>query len=584
MSHTEKIPLKVFWEAVEGRLATCSVDELRAILREMARHVSPSGRQEFLAQLGIGAIGVPTPGTPWENLLPDIEDLAMEIEEAMASADEWEEEYGWQYEYEEDTLGPYTEFVEPATLLFERAALAFDHGEIALARQAYHKLFELLDLEDDYGRGVSPSDLAGVDVSEAWARYLRAVYETESPERRPLVLFEQMLQVRSWVAGGRPKLDDLIHISLQPLPDQEQFLTDWIAFLRTQGGSEADAWLREAVRLSQGRRGLEELARAEGQRRPRAYLDWFTALELEGKSREVLLAAQEALRTLPAGLPIRAAIADHLCAAAARLDEPEVLRTGRWEAFLAKPTLSRLLDLWEAVPAGDGRTTLMRQAVGHVRHCLAHPPSREVEVWPGEDDLERPVWVGKSVLAHACLLAEDFQAVHQLAAGERVLGWSSSDNPQGLVVAFFLALLSGKAPGALPPNLAQLWEWGLQFSIGFWVDREGEDPLPRRLERVYKEQFARMSLSPERQEAFLSWCLDVAKQRVDAIVGSQHRKSYDKAAVLTAACAEVLRLRGNREAASALVDEIRNRFPRHRAFQAELNTAIQRMERSLRYG
>jgi two-component system cell cycle sensor histidine kinase/response regulator CckA len=50
--------------------------------------------------------------------------------------------------------------------------------------------------------------------------------------------------------------------------------------------------------------------------------------------------------------------------------------------------------------------------------------------------------------------------------------------------------------------------------------------------------------------------------------------SYDKAAILTVACAEVLRARGDKGAADTFVDEIRNRFPRHRAFQAELKTAL----------
>jgi hypothetical protein len=430
-------------------------------------------------------------------------------------------------------------------------------------------------------------DLSGVDMEEACARYLRAVYETEPPHERPQALFEQMREMRPDPLPQRLMLEDVIQISPQALPDQEQFLADWIAFLRRQSGSDADARLREAVRLSQGTPGLEALARAEGITRPRAYLDWFTALEQEGKHREVLLAAQEALQTLPAQLPIRAAIADHLCAAAAELRETEALRAGRWEAFRAMPTLIRLLDLWDAAPAGDPqrgeeRTVLMRQAIQHVQHYLAHPPTR-IEIERDVDSLEMPVWIDASVLAHACLLAEDFEAARQLAAGGQVLGWSSSHNPQGLVVPFFLVLLSGIAPGAPPPNLAQLWGWGLSNSVGYWIGRsEGEESTLKRLERIYADKLARVSLNPDRQEQSLSWCLDVAQQRANAIVSGKHRKSYDKAAVLTTACAEVLRLRGDREAASAFVSEVRNRFPRHHAFQNELKAALQRMEHSLK--
>lgn len=579
----EKIPLKAFWEAVEQRLAACSADELRTILRAMAQDTPPSERPAFLEKLKpveettITAQQV----MQQEDLLADIDDLGRELNASLDRAEYWEERYEWGEYDEEDSLGPYEEFVEPLSKLFDRTGAAFDYGNLRLARAAYQKLFEVLRLEDDYGRGVSVSNLVGVDTDEARARYLRAIYETEPPARRPRALFEQMGQMQSWLFRPRPMLDDLIQISPRLLPDQERFLVDWMAFLREQSGSDADAWLREAVRLLQGTQGLEALARVEGQQRPRAYLDWFAALEQEGKHRQVLAAAQEALQTLAAGLPIRAAIADRLCAAAARLNETEALRTGRWEAFLARPTLARLLDLWDVAPTGEERRTLMQQAVQHLQDYLAHPPSRQVEIGWGGDDLERPAWITRSVLAHACLLAEDFDSAHQLAARENVLGWSRADNPQGLVVPFFLGLLSGQSFGALPSNLTQLWQWGLQNSIDFWVGGgEQGDSVLKRLERAYDGLFANAFLSREKQAEILAWCLDVAQQRVDAIVSNQHRKSYDKAAVVITACAEVLRLRGDDQGAGSLLDDVRNRFPRHRAFQAELNTAVQRMERS----
>jgi len=585
MDHTGKMSLKAFWEAAEQRLAACSADELRAILRVMAQETPPAGRPAFLARLKPveGAAMAAPPVIQQEELLADIDDLAQELGSAMEHGGDWEEQYEWgEYYDEEDGLGPYEEFVEPLAGLFERAAAAFDYGDLSLARAAYVKLFGLLGTEDGYGRGVNASDLTGVDAGEAGARYLRAVYETESAARRPQALWEQMQQVQSWLVGLHPTLDDLVQISPHPLPEREQFLADWIAFLRTQSGRDADAWLREAVRLAQGTAGLEALARAEGQARPRAYLDWFTALEQEGKQREVLAAAQEALQALPAHLPIRAAIADHLCAAAERLNEAEALCFGRWEGFVAKPVLPRLLDLRETAAAGAERTALMQRALEHLRETLAHPPARQLIAELNGDGLERPAWVGQAVLAHACMLAEDWDAAYHAAAQGKVLGWSSRENPQGLVVPAFLALLAGKAPGALPANLAQLWRRGLQNSVTSLGEiDEREDSALKRLERAYEEQFARVQWSAERQEKTLSWCLDVAQQRVDAIVGGKHRGSYDKAALLTVACAEVLRLRGDKAAADTLVNEVRNRFPRHRAFQSELETALQRMERGL---
>jgi len=578
----EKIPLKAFWEAVEQRLAACSADELRAILRAMARETPPGQRQAFLEKLN--RVEEPPVAAEelfeQEELLADIDDLGHELRAAMEQAEYWEEPYAWGEYHEEDSLGPYEEFVEPLTDLFHRAQAAFDSGNRPLARAAYQKLFELLHLEDDYGRGVSASDLTDVDIDEAWARYLRAVYETEPPTRRPEVLFEQMQQVRAWLFRARPMLEDLIQVSPQPLPDRDRFLTDWIAFLWTQDSKEADAWLREAVRLSQGTRGLELLARAEGEKRPRVYLDWLVALEQEGRYREALAAAQEALRSLPPKLPIRAAIADHLCAAAERLHETDALHAGRWEAFVAKPTLSRLLDLWEVSPAGSERTAQMRQAARYLEEYLANRPRPQPVVGWDEDDLERPAWITRSVLAHAYLLAEDFDAARQLVANEKVLGWSSSNNPQGLIVSYFLGLLSGRSLSALPPNLSRLWQASLQVSTGSWYAYdEKQGSLLRRLQRTYGEQMARVSWEGEKRAQILAWCLGIARQRVNAIVSNKHRKAYDRAAMLIAACAEVLRLQGADREATALLNEVRTRFPRHRAFQAELKAAIARMER-----
>ncbi|MBM3135222.1 MAG: hypothetical protein FJZ89_08070, partial [Chloroflexi bacterium] len=407
MSNLAAMSLKAFWEAVEQRLAAFSADELRAVLRAMAQETPPTERQAFLAKLQPMAkrADVVQQVLQQDDLLADIADLKQEVEEEMEQADDWEEQHGWEGEEydEEDSLGPYSDFVEPLADLFDRTNAVFDYGNFALARAAYPELFAVSELEDDYGRGVSAADLASVNIAEARARYLRAVYETETPAPRPQVLFEQMRRAQSWLARPRLALEDVIQISPRPLPDQERFLKDWIAFLREQSGGDADAWLREAIRLAQGTPGLAELARAEGQKRPRAYLDWFAALAQEDKHREVLVAAQEALQTLPARLPIRAAIADYLCTAAAKLGETEALRAGRWEALVAKPSLVRLLDLWDAAPSGQEQTGLMQQAAQHAQDYLAHPLVRPevMGVWEIGDSLEAPAVIDKSVLAHA---------------------------------------------------------------------------------------------------------------------------------------------------------------------------------------
>lgn len=66
----------------------------------------------------------------------------------------------------------------------------------------------------------------------------------------------------------------------------------------------------------------------------------------------------------------------------------------------------------------------------------------------------------------------------------------------------------------------------------------------------------------ESKRTRMAWCLQVARKRVEAIVSNQRRGSYDKVAILAAACAEVLQLRGRGQRAQAFVDGLRNAFPK----------------------
>src|SRR5262245_47184305 len=144
-----KLSFEAFWDAVEQRLMACSAEELRAIVWALAQATPPTERQAFLDTLQpvAATTAVVQHEAAPEELLADIDTLVDELQAASEETDDWDE-----YD-EEDSLGSYEEFVEPLTVLFDRAAMAFEAGNMALARTAYHNLFEALSLEDDYGRG-----------------------------------------------------------------------------------------------------------------------------------------------------------------------------------------------------------------------------------------------------------------------------------------------------------------------------------------------------------------------------------------------------------------------------------------------
>lgn len=499
-SPLEKLPLKVFREAVEARLESCSEDELRSLLRILATRVPPSQRLAFLQSLHPSASATQESLHP-QALLDDIADLAHVLPE---KAQEWEDLWP-----ESDALGPYAELLEPLTALFARAQEASERGQHPLARDAYQALFSLLEFEDARGQGLRAEHLSQVDLPEARARYLRALYLSTPPEQRAPVLLEQMRQVRVLLPRGpRPLVQEWLDISSEPLPDWDVFLRAWVSLLRQQLDSDADVWLREAIHLSQGTRGLRELAFSEPSRHPRAFLDLLAALEREGSPSEVLSTAREALEVLPAGLPLRAAVAGVLASAAERLGQADTVRAARWEAFVSQPTLARLLELRDSRPSEPERAQVMREAARSLEHFLQQPrgPSGSMAALP-EDRLEAPAHADRRLLAHAWLLAHDAESAHVLAAKENALGWTYGDNPQGLVVPAFLVLLSRQPPGALPRNVDALWRQALESGThaGDWYsgDSRHDEALRERLARTYAEALPAFSLEPSEREWML---------------------------------------------------------------------------------
>jgi hypothetical protein len=89
--------------------------------------------------------------------------------------------------------------------------------------------------------------------------------------------------------------------------------------------------------------------------------------------RQTAAAADEALRSLPARLSLRARVAEHAYAAAAQIEGCGTSAlSARWEGYCAAPSTRTLLDLWDA--AGHDRCRWMARAAAEP---LVRPPEAE---------------------------------------------------------------------------------------------------------------------------------------------------------------------------------------------------------------
>lgn len=328
-------------DQVERRLKACSPDTLRETLMEWAKNTHPSKRSDFLAKLAPAPPAQDIP-EPDEELLEDISDLAKRVESG-----DFCQGWGWDDAIQEERDWGDESWTDEVDEFFTRARETLTAGHYKLTKDAYARLFDILEMGEEPGHlpgSPDPQDMLDTDLGEARACYLRSVYLSSSPDERPAELLGAMQRFRYYL-GDDLNLQSIVNAERKPLPDFAQFLSSWIDLLKRTDERSARYLLREAVTLSGGTSAIAKLAREEGDRYPRAYVDWIKALEKDRDFHSMLQAAKEGLTNVPKDHTVRAEIAEGMVRAGEHLHDTEAQLAGWHEAFYSDPSLSYLLSL-----------------------------------------------------------------------------------------------------------------------------------------------------------------------------------------------------------------------------------------------
>ncbi len=568
--------LQAFFDALEKRLAELNAAEMRAILRRRAREIEPERREAFLHSLEpvprVDAARLERLFVRTRDFVAEMREFSLRLEEADYPVDPFPADPA------EPPL-PYAAKAREFAALLTETGLCFEGGRRTDVRPVYEELFQVFTLSDLLGGGIRPAHVAPLPV-EARSRWMRAVYEDARPERRALSMMEALRwSVEKITARPRPRLADLLEAHPEPPPDWEPFLE---AFAELSGGESgdaaADAWHREAVRLRHGIDGLRRLCRKAGAARPRVWLDLAMELDRAGEAEEALSASRDGLARLPAGLPLRTALADVMARSAAKLNRLEWLPEARWEAFAARPVLRRLLDLLETAPAGDERRACLLKAIQHLTLPLKEEEPRGAgpsEPWE-EDGADDAVSVSPVLVAHARLLAGKWDQALREVADLPVLGWSRESVAQAVAVQGVAALLHGD-PDNGSANLRQVWMAALRAR---GVLEAETDPflLTERLREHYTIQLTEFRFTPQERDDLAELCRAICQRRIDSVVKHKHRRAYGKAARLACALVEMLAAGGWPHRATAFLHHCEHAHARRTDFQAELANARDELE------
>src|SRR5215470_1891491 len=552
------------------------MDGIVAALVSHAQRLPASSRQEFLDIFS--RPGIRPPVLPDDQLLADIDDFSRRVRDGQFDGsrdryDDWRDDpYDDDYPSDDDYRSD-DEWVPEADALFAMTAEAFLADRLEVAREAYCRLFPLFRPVHQEGGGLESWMLETTDVTEAAARYLRCVYETSPLRQRGLIMYREYIVLHPSLSGRLPLLRDIVATRRGDLPCLDVFLPAWIDTLLTKPATPPAGHRRrlvtEAALLQSGLDGLADLARRPGPHQPGTYLDLIDALTEAGEVSLAADAARKALTLAPVAPGALAQAADRLAELSTRLGDPTGAVEARRRAWRVAPTRERLLALAASAQAAGTRDEILAAEASYARTSTDRLAC-ELFLLAGQLD------VAAAALTHA-----------------QPRGWSRSDHPGPVVLPYLLVAATAAPPPAADTQLGHLFaamddipaapnHYDPEFGGGGWALDTTEEELPGHnasgrsgagsLAALLTSQITAAPAPAHRRQQWLATAATVVERRIEAIVGNKHRSAYARAASLTVAYAEALIITGVGDG-NAYIASMRQRYPRHTAFRAELDDA-----------
>ncbi|MFY0992589.1 tetratricopeptide repeat protein [Halomonas sp. C05BenzN] len=365
-----------FHAQMQALLADRPAEDLRRLLIALAEEEHPRQRQAFLDRLRYHCA---EPGA-CDALPADLRALGVRLERLRAELHEIAEAEPQDWWDDEDACGPFQALMPEVFALLDEAAERLRRGNAQAARDTYAAIWQMVDIENDYGHCPCLEEVDDAVAREHAARYLRAVLLTTPPAQQVATMLQAAGEVRFSGLVALPEsryctLGEIVGVELEPLPGWDGFLDAVVQGLGNPRSSLEAMWLREALARREGIDGIARLARQAGARMPRLWLDWVRAAVRQREPDQAAAIWREALQHFPRGAGIWPALADSILTAypAHRVLDGETIA---FEALLANPAGHRLLTLHEAFTEAERREQRVREAALWLSEAARKPPER----------------------------------------------------------------------------------------------------------------------------------------------------------------------------------------------------------------
>lgn len=564
---------KVFMRSVEQEIEKIkSESELREWIQDYARTIREEDRETFLKQFQKKEryTHEKERRTHAQELEEFIEWYESIEEEELMLTCEGHEDYDAEYWGGNDWIYDY----EDPDGIIDNIVRFYEIAEQCVYDRDYETAHEILDalgrirvaaMDEDIGevgpelnlQDLTDEHLIKLNLKKITALTLYAAYQVLMPEER----VESFYYYFSWNIFKDTKLEDMLSVGTEALEQVDEFMENWITYLRGQRDRYTARLLKEAVLFQYGEDGMLEEAKRSANEHPILFIQVLESFFESGSWERLLHEGKQALQLMNRDMIMRSQAARLTAAGARGMGKWEDEADAYFEAFYSKPSAENYLRLITCEKVTD---KMKADALIRVKE-VENDDNRRTSALSQElrgSVFQNTEWctLDKKESLFISFYSQKFEKVLLVCSKEKeYLGWSG--NILNTMVPLMLALLHrGEVlrPAAL--------EGVTTANEVIYIEKYGEPDFITVFE-MWKKQ---VNLPDNVEKAILEYLQKMIDGRVNAIVSGGHRSSYYKAARLGASLGEVEESLGMLEGKYRRIQQYFQLFPRHRAFKQEM--------------
>ncbi len=549
------ISKKSFYQQLEELLDKYDLEQLNLVIRNMADNIVPDKREEFLSKIEIKKdVEIVLDF----KIVSSIEDLISDILGGNHE-DEWNNEVNYEekdnYWDDDCFLSPKSDLFEEIEYLFDESSKLFDAKEYKISYFAYEKLFELVKIAEEEGScpSLSDSSLKKLEIKEIILKYIQSAYRiSKSSDRISIGL--KIMKENSYYINEQTFLSNLDEVSLNPLPEFDDFLLKIIGISNKNISDIPYELFLEAVKLSKGVDGLRKVSETHGKKQPQSYLVLLEELYRKEQYNELVEIAKQGILSISINHVKRAEISDYLTIIGQINSDIDLQQLGLINSIESRPNISKLIDLYYIV--GEKWQDAYQKTLKRLKTINKMKSSISSDTPNCSDRL----------LAQAAILAKNVSFALEITDRHKILGWSDRRSPSGIIVAVMLKLLSNFNKKV--PIIDELIIWELESKEFLNLDTS------KKFIEILNSIHTSHSLGSDRLIEYRNWCINKIKERCDAIISNKYRQSYFKAAHLLTGLREMYYSNNLVKVGDELITIFNEKYSRHRSFRTELNKKL----------